>query len=309
MSRKAIFINRFLILTLAIGLSVASFLSTAIGKDLQEVRESGVLRHLGVPYANFVTGMGDGLDVELVQLFARHLGVRYEYVETTWENVIADLTGKSVKPTGNDIEILGEASVRGDIIANGLTVLPWREKIVAFSTPTFPTQVWLVARFDSDLKPIEPSGSTEEDIGRVMALLQGRSVLGKPGTCLEPSLYGLAQSGARVMLFNGSLNDLAPAVIKGDAEATLLDVPDALIALAKWPGKVKVIGPVSPTQNMACAFASTSPQLREAFEIFFKECMESGTYLQLVNKYYPAVFSYYPGFFPRSRNPETKTLQ
>ena len=299
MSRKAIFFNRFLSLTLAAGLLVASFLSTAIGKDLQEVRESGVLRHLGVPYANFVTGMGDGLDVELVQLFARYLGVRYEYVETTWENVIADLTGKSVKPTGDDIKIIGEAPVRGDIIANGLTVLPWREKIVAFSTPTFPTQVWLVARFDSDLKPIEPSGSTEKDIARVMALLQGRNVLGKGGTCLDPSLYSLTQAGARVILFNGSLNDLAPAVIKGDAEATLLDVPDALIALAKWPGKVKVIGPVSPAQDMACAFALTSAELREAFEMFFKECMENGTYLQLVNKYYPTVFSYYPGFLPQ----------
>jgi len=180
---------------------------------------------------------------------------------------------------------------------------------VAFSTPTFPTQVWLVARSDSDLKPIEPSDSTEKDIARVMALLQGRSVLGKCGTCLDPSLYSLTQAGARIILFDGSLNDLAPAVIKGDAEATLLDVPDALIALAKWPGKVKVIGPVSSTQEMACAFASTSAELRKAFEIFFKNCMENGTYLQLVNKYYPAVFSYYPGFFPRSRNPETKTLQ
>jgi hypothetical protein len=56
--------------------------------DLEEVRTSGVLRHLGVPYANFVTGAGDGMDVELIQAFAKSLGVRYEYVETDWGTVL-----------------------------------------------------------------------------------------------------------------------------------------------------------------------------------------------------------------------------
>ena len=283
---------------LAIGLSIACSPGTALGGDLQEVRQSGVLRHLGVPYANFVTGMGDGLDVELIQLFARYLGVKYEYVETSWENVMGDLTGKKVKPAGNDIETVGDVPVKGDIIANGLTVLSWREKIVDYSKPTFPTQVWLVARSDSDLKPIEPSGDTGKDIAAVTALLRNHSVMGKPGTCLDPSLYGLAEAGARVIAFERSLNELAPAIVNGDAETTLLDVPDALIALTKWPGEIKVIGPVSPVQNMACAFAKTSPRLREAFETFLEGCMKDMTYVKLVEKYYPDVFDYYPDFFP-----------
>ena len=44
--------------------------------DLADLKARGELRHLGVVYANFVTGAGDGLDVELVQGFARSLGVR-----------------------------------------------------------------------------------------------------------------------------------------------------------------------------------------------------------------------------------------
>ena len=51
----------------------------ASGADLSEVKERGVLRHLGIPYANFVTGSGDGLDVEMVKGFAGHLGVRYAF--------------------------------------------------------------------------------------------------------------------------------------------------------------------------------------------------------------------------------------
>ena len=273
------------------------FTGVASGADLSEIRKNGVLRHLGVPYANFVTGSGDGIDVEMAKLFAQHLGVKYVYVKTSWSDVIGDLSGKKVIARGKDIEVIGDVPVKGDIIANGLTVLPWRQKIVNYSIPAFPTQVWILARADSPIKPIKPSGDTDRDIASVKSLLKGRAVLGVAKTCLDPSLYGIKDTGARVKLFEGNLNELAPAVINGDADATLLDVPDALIALEKWGGEVKVIGPVSHAQCMGFAFAKTSPRLLEAFNRFFKECKNNGTYLRLVRKYYPAVFTYYPEFF------------
>jgi ABC-type amino acid transport substrate-binding protein len=265
--------------------------------DLAEVRQRGVLRHLGVPYANFVTGSGDGLDVEVVKLFARYLGVRYEYVKTSWDTVIDDLIGQKVKPVREKVEFLGAVPVRGDIVANGLTVLPWREKVVLYSTPTFPTQVWIITHADSPMKPINPSGDISKDIDTVKKMLKGCSILGKMNTCLDPSLYGLQEAGAVVKPFNSNLNDLAPAIIKGEAETTLLDVPDSLIALEKWSGKIKVLGPVSHMQRMAYAFAKDSGQLRQAFNQFFDQCKKDGTYLRLVKKYYPGVLRYHPEFF------------
>jgi ABC-type amino acid transport substrate-binding protein len=272
---------------------------SASGADLSEIKQRGVLRHLGVPYANFVTGSGDGMDVELVKRFAEHLGVKYEYVKCGWENVIGDLTGKKVKPEGSDVTILGEVPVKGDLIANGLTKIPWRQKVVDYSTPTFPTQVWLIARADSTIKPIKPIGDIDRDIVQVKTLLKNRCVLGKAKTCLDPSLYRLKETGAKVKLFSGNLNELAPAVIKGEAEATILDVPDALIALEKWPGQLKVIGPISSHQVMGVAFAKTSSGLREAFNRFFEKCKADGTFQHLVKKYYPGVFMYYPAFFEK----------
>jgi len=267
------------------------------GADVPEIKERGVLRHLGVPYANFVTGARDGMDVELVQLFAQSLGVKYEYVKTSWGEVIGDLTGKTVKAKGDEIEIIGDVPVKGDIIANGFTIIPWRQKIVNFSTPIFPTQVWLVARADSPIRPIKSTGDIDKDIAAVRALLRDHSVLGVVNTCLDPSLYDLEAVGAKVKLFTHSLNELAPAVINREAEVTLLDVPDALIALEKWPGKIKVIGPISRMQSMGCGFAKSSPQLNDAFNQFLKQCKQDGTYIRLVKKYYPAVFRYYPDFF------------
>ncbi len=64
------------------------------GGDLDAIRARGVLRHLGIRYASFVTGGGDGLDVELVRRFAQKLGVRYEYVETDWPAALPDLVGR-----------------------------------------------------------------------------------------------------------------------------------------------------------------------------------------------------------------------
>ena len=277
--------------------AILSVSTAVLAGDLPEVRSRGVLRHLGVPYANFITGSGEGMDAELMKLFAAHIGVKYEYVQTDWDNVISDVSGQRIERKGDEVRAVGETPVRGDVIANGLTILPWREKAISFSRPVFPTQVWLVARSDSPLKPIQPSGDIKKDIAAVKALLRGRDVLGKAKSCLEPSLYGLAETGANVRLFPGKLNELAPAIIKGDAELTILDVPDTLIALEKWPGQIKVIGPISPKQEMACGFAKTSPQLRQAFEEFMEKCRKDGSYDRLVRKYYPGIHQYYPEFF------------
>jgi ABC-type amino acid transport substrate-binding protein len=269
--------------------------------DLADVKQRGVLRHLGVPYANFVTGAGDGMDVELMKGFAEYLGVGYEYVPTSWGDVIGDLTGKKVKAAGENIQVLGSVPVKGDVVANGFTILPWRRKIVNYTTPTFPTQIWIMARADSSMTPIAPTGDIGRDISAVKRQLRGRTLLGIADTCLEPSLYGVAETGAVVKMFKGSLNELAPAVINGDAEATLLDVPDALIALEKWPGRVKVIGPLSEDQGMGIAFAKSSPELLAACNRFLENRRKDGTYLELVRRYYPAVFEYYRAFFAGDR--------
>lgn len=279
--------------------AVLSVLAGGVGQasDLAGVKAAKVLRHIGVPYANFVSGGGDGMDVELVKMFAESLGVRYEFVPSSWKTVIGDLTGKEVKATGTEITVIRDVPVKGDLIACGLTMLPWREKIVDFSDPTFPTQVWVLARADAAMKPIPPTGTIESDIDLVKGLLNGVSILGMANTCLEPELYNIEDTGAKVSMFTRNLNEMAPAVINGEAETTLLDVPDALIALSKWPGRVKVIGPVSTRQAMALGFSKSSPNLREAFNVFFAQIKSDGRYLTVVKKYYPAVFDYYPEFF------------
>ncbi len=271
--------------------------SPGSAQDLADIQRSGVLRHLGIPYANFVTGSGDGMDVEIVKLFARHLGVEYQYVKTDWDSAIGDLTGSKVEPKAGVVAIVGKVQVKGDLIANGMTVLPWRQEVVDFSEPTFPNQVWLIARSDSPLKPIKPSNDMQKDISAVKKLLKNRDLLCKAKTCLDPSLYNLEATNTRLRYFEGSLNEMVPALLNRKAEITLLDVPDALVGLQKWPGKIKVIGPVSTIQEMAVAFRKDSPALRTSFNKFLEKIKKDGTYSRIIRKYYPFAPNYYPSFF------------
>ena len=280
-------------------LAAAALLMTsqAFCRDLDEIKQQGVLRHLGVSYANFDTGSGDGMDVEIVQLFAKHLSVRYESVKTTRENAIPDLIGRKIKLVGNNVELLDVVPVRGDVLANGFTVLPWREKILNFSSPTFPSQMVLVAPANSSIRPITPTGNINKDIERVKKLTKNKTVLGVQDTCLDPALFKLKEDGAKIKNFTGALSALHSTVIKGESDTAIMEMPDALLAIKKHPGKIKIIGPLSPTQDMAVGFAKESAQLRNEFKTFFAQIKKDGTYLKIVRKYYPSAPEFYPAFF------------
>jgi ABC-type amino acid transport substrate-binding protein len=230
-----------------------------------------------------------------MQMFATHLGVRYEFVPTDWREAFGDLTGAKISADGSRVE----RPIRGDVIANGMTVLPAREKLLDYSVPTFPSAVWLVSRADVRVSPIRPTGDRRADIKATKERMPGKSTLVMESTCLDPSLYDLKGKGLDLRYYTRTtnLNEMVPAVLNRDAEMTLLDVPDALIALEKWPGQIKIIGPISDQQIMGAGFRKSSPDLRQAFNAFFAEVRADGRYMKLVKNYYPTAARYFPEFF------------
>jgi len=290
----------FLFRNLLVALALAS-LAPAAFADLKEIRERGELRHLGIRYANFVTGAGDGFDVELVQGFARHLGVKYTLVYSDFYSVVADLLGKNVTRKGAEVELSGSLPVKGDMIATGFTILPWREQILLFSDATFPSQVLLVARATSSYKPIKGSASLDGDIAETRRFIGAKSLLVMEKTCLDPANYDLKGKGFDLRPYTRStnINEMVPTLLEGGAEFTLLDVPSAILDLQKWAGRIKVLGPISHTQELAAAFPKSSPQLRDAFNAYLRQMRKDGSYDALVRKYYPGIQRYFPEFFAR----------
>lgn len=269
--------------------------------DLNDIRERGVLRHLGIQYANFIKSDGQGFDVELVQGFARELGVRYELVSSDFVGIVRDLLGKDVVRQGEEVSLTGDFPVRGDMIATGFTILPWRRQVLLFSAPTFPSQVLAVARTESTYQPVPSMRDLAAEIVETKQLLDDKSLLVMERTCLDPANYGLKGTKIELRPYTASTNlsEMVPALLRGEADFTLLDVPDALLDLQRWAGRIKIIGPVSEPQELAAAFPRSAPDLRAAFDTYLTRIQADGTYDKLVDKYYPGVRHYFPDFFHR----------
>jgi ABC-type amino acid transport substrate-binding protein len=267
--------------------------------DLAEIQAKGELRHLGIPYANFVTGAGDGFDVELVQGFAQYLGVKYILVYSDFYSVIRDLLGQNISFKNGEVVLEGDFPVKGDIIATGFTYLPWRAEVLLFSKPTFPSQVVLIARADSASQPILGSTSLNTDIIETKALIGLQSLLVMEKTCLDPANYGLKDSGIALRPYTRSanINEMVPALLDKEADLSLLDVPDLLLDMRKWTGRFKVLGPISEVQALAAAFPKNAPYLRAAFNDYLDKAKADGTYDRLVDKYYSGIRQYFPDFF------------
>ena len=286
---------------LVTALMAAMFASTAYAADLADIQARGELRHIGIPYANFVTGAGDGFDVELMQGFAQKIGVKYKLVYSDFYNVVRDLLGKDVVRNDAGVSLTGEFPVKGDVISTGFTRLPWREAVLLFSEPTFPSQVLLVAPADSAVHPIPGSDDLAADIKATKALIGDHSLLVMDRTCLAPDNYGLRNAGYDLRAYTKStnLNEMAPAMLAGQAELTLLDVPDAILDLKRWGGKIKIVGPISEEQILASAFPKDAPHLRDAFNEYLHGIKANGTYDRLVDKYYPGIREYFQDYFDK----------
>lgn len=275
----------------------------ASAADLKDIQARGELRHLGIRYANFVTGAGDGFDVELVQGFAKHLGVKYTLVYSEFSTIIRDLLGKDVSVKDGKATLSGEFPVKGDMISTGFTVLPWRQQVLLYSDPVFPTQVLLVAKSEAAQQPLQGGQSLAEDIRSTKLMIGKKSLLVMEKTCLDPAGYGLKDKGLDLRTYTKStnINEMVPAMLNGVAEYTLLDVADVILDLQKWAGRIKILGPISDQQEMAAAFPQDAVQLRAAYNDYLRKVKADGTYDRLVRKYYPGIDSYFPEFFARKK--------
>ena len=91
-------------------------------------------------------------------------------------------------------------------------------------------------------------------------------------------------------MFNGLLNEIAPALFNMEADLA----PDGCAGRGHRHGEMAGPsegdrGPCRRFKTWAVAFPKTSPLLEEAFGRFLNRLWSDGTYLRLVKKYYPAV--------------------
>jgi polar amino acid transport system substrate-binding protein len=160
-----------------VGLTLACVATVSHGSDaLDRVRSSGVLRwggdiQGGEPYAfqdPHDSARLIGFEVEIADALARRLGVRAQFVQNDWQNLVPSLE-------------------RGDfdVILNGLEVTPARRARIAFTRPYYQFTETLVVRHDSDVRSLE--NLRGQRVGTLAGSLAFEIVSAEPG--VEVVLY------------------------------------------------------------------------------------------------------------------------
>lgn len=212
------------------GLTLICLAAVAHANSLENIQRTKVLKvciwpdYFGVSYRNPRSGVLQGIDIHLSRDFAQELGVKLQYVETNFANVVADLESRKCH-----------------IAMMGVGVIPSRAERVDFSAPYLRSDVFAVtSKSNTVIK-------TWEDLdrpGRVISVLKG--------TFMEPLMKKtLKQAIVQVAERPG---ERERDVESGRADAFMTDYPYAqrMLVNTDW---ARVISPVKPIQPTDYAYA------------------------------------------------------
>jgi ABC-type amino acid transport substrate-binding protein len=204
--------------------------SATAGEVLDRVQRSGDVRvcvwpdYYGISYRNPKTRQFTGLDIDLSAEFARELGVRLQYVDSSFAMLVDDLLAS-----------------RCDIAMFAVGVLPQREKLLRFSLPYLQSDIHAVTSRSSRVV------RRWEDIDR-----PGVQVAVQAGTFMEPVMRETLQHATMVVI-------RPPATREQELEAGRVDVfmtdypySRRLLDNAEW---ARLISPPKPFHVLPYAYA------------------------------------------------------
>ncbi len=204
--------------------------ATAGGGHLERIRTSGTLRvciwpdYYGISFRNPKNGELSGIDEVLSVQFARELGVKPVYVDTTFATFTDELLAD-----------------RCDIAMFGVGITPSRAALVKFSQPYLRSDIYAVTTKS------HPSLKTWDDIDK-----PGRVVAVQAGTFMEPVMKANLKQ-AELMAVKLP-NTREREVQSGRADVFMTDYPYSRRVLdnADW---ARVIPPDRPVNPVSYAYA------------------------------------------------------
>ena len=239
-----------------VALAVAT--PTLAQSALDQIKEAGALR-VGTEgtYAPFTfhddTGALVGFDVEIGREIAERLGVGAEFVEGSWDGLIAGIDAN-----------------RYDVVINQVGITEERQAKYDFSEPYIASKAALVVRGDNtDITSFE-------------------TLSGKKSAQTLTSNYGkLAQQyGAEVVPTEGFDQSIA-LVLQGRADATINDSLSYFDFKTQQPdADVKIVATEADADFSGVLLAKGKPELVEAINAALAEIKEDGTYSEISEKYF-----------------------
>ncbi|WP_028610868.1 amino acid ABC transporter substrate-binding protein [Paenibacillus harenae] len=224
------------------------------------IKASGKLR-IGTEgtYAPFTfhdeSGKLTGFDVEIAEEIAKRLGLKAEFIETSWDSIIAGLDAE-----------------RFDTIFNQVGITDERKEKYDFSDDYIVSKaVLIVAEDNTDIK--------------TFADLKGK----KSGQSLTSNLADIArENGAEIVTTDG-FNQAIDLLASGRIDATVNDGLSFLDLKKQKPDlPLKIVDEAPDAAKNAALFRKGNEAMIEAVNGALAEIKSDGTYLKISEKYFGA---------------------
>jgi polar amino acid transport system substrate-binding protein len=248
--------KKIIALLLAAVMLTLSFSLTACGakgKSLADVKKAGKLVVATSPdFPPFESKEGGkvvGIEVEILEIICKKLGVDLEIVEMDFDTVLA-----------------GIQSAKYDCGMSGITVTADREKSMLFTDPYYNAAQVIVVKEGSDIK-------TKAD-------LKDKTVSVQTGTTAES---GCKEENIKVQAFNANA-DAKAALTTGKVKAWIVDDLTAA-EMCKGDDSVKILSDSMTTEPYAFAFNFADEALVEQFNTVLSELIADGTVAALFEQF------------------------
>jgi membrane-bound lytic murein transglycosylase F len=199
-----------------------------------------------------------GFEYELAAAFADHIGVDLVVLTPGWMEMFDKLV-----------------QGRGDFVAAGVAVSPFRERRMDFSDPYLTVRQEVIVRHDSsEIK-------TARD-------LDGKTVHVRAGTTFQETLAGLLGEGIKmelVLVPDVSNDELIRQVADGEIDATVAYSNVALGSRIYHPD-INTAFAISPPQSLAWAVRKGDRDLLEAINDFLTMVKIDGTLDDIIMRYF-----------------------
>ena len=236
---------------------------TAVAQDsLAEIQEKGKLV-VGLddsfPPMGFRSDSGEivGFDIDLAKEAAKRLGVEVEFKAVDWDGVILSLKNGMI-----------------DVIWNGLTITPEREKSIDFSQPYLENSQSIVVQADSNIE-------TKKDLAdKVVGIQLGSSAVSAVES--EPEVLDTFEELRKFSNNTEALMDLQT----GRVQAVVLDKIVGRYYISQRPGQFKVLEDNFGAEKYAVGVRDGADSLRKALNKALNEMIEDGTAAEISEKWF-----------------------
>jgi cyclohexadienyl dehydratase len=251
---------RPLSLTLCAALALAAL--PARSATIDDVVKAGVLRACTPgdykPFS-YASGEGtyEGLDIDLMQSLAASLGVKVEYVKTTWAAMMGDFTAGKC-----------------DIVVGGISVTLERQRKASFSSAYMVNGKTPLVRC-ADVKRFQTVADIDKPEVRVIA---------NPGGSNER--FARANFKTAKLTIHGDNLGIFDEVLKGNADVFVTESAETIVQQRLRPG-LCAVNPEKPLQygEMAYLLPRGDVLTKEYVDQWLHLAKENGEYQRIVSRW------------------------